>query len=214
MALPGEHTRTFVNFLQGPIEDVPLVPGAVPELGNVGITRLKNRDPPITTSQQLMGHYMTLNRDKGLFAELLVDAGLHPMRAAKCAEAFAVKAAQFCQVPGAAAAAGGLVASSEAATAGVQDPPGTAAAAATGGGGAGAESATSGAAGAGTRLSGDTGTAAFRSRKGDKEDAAAFAAAIDASAVNAMPDEDEDEGAGTSTMYSPRFIHFTQTLVY
>jgi len=72
----------------------------VPEVGQAGITHLKNRDPPITTKQQLMGHFMTLNCDKERFAELLVAAGLQPHRAVKCAEAFAAKAAEFCQQPG------------------------------------------------------------------------------------------------------------------
>ena len=88
-----------MRFLNSLIDDVPLVPGAVPEVHDKGLDCLKNRDPPITTKQQLMGHFMTLNCNEALFAALLVDAGLQPSRAAKCAEAFAAKAAQFCQTP-------------------------------------------------------------------------------------------------------------------
>ena len=47
-----------------------------------------------------MGHFLTLNCDKDQFVHLLVDADITPANAKKCADAFAQKAAIFCQAPG------------------------------------------------------------------------------------------------------------------
>ena len=100
----AEEELSFNNLfiVNEPIDDAPLVGGDVPFSREEGL-RLSKLNPPVKTKQHLLGEFMKLSCNKKLFAQLLISARLERSRANMCAEAFAMKAAEFCQPPGAAA---------------------------------------------------------------------------------------------------------------